>query len=114
MREHALLFADSVRCFRRAALIEPCTVRLGQQSTLSPADLGCVRRVARNLVECIAVRDFQMSPVSALDDAARGQGPECSAHGLKRHSKVFTNIRPLHREIYLDRALTSAGLKVFQ
>jgi hypothetical protein len=55
-----------------------------------------------------------MSPIQALDDAARGQDPKCPAHGLKRHSKVFTNIRPVHREIYLGRAFTSGGLKVFQ
>src|SRR5664279_4332970 len=54
-----------------------------------------------------------MAPVAARDDAARGQDPECPAHGLKRHSEVFTNIRPLHREIYLRRAFTSGGLKVF-
>ena len=55
-----------------------------------------------------------MTPVPAFDDAARGQAPKCSAHGLKRHSNVFTNVRPVHREIYLGRASTSGGLKLFQ
>ncbi len=55
-----------------------------------------------------------MLPVPALDNAARGQAPKCSAHGLQRHSKVFSNVRPFHREIYLGRAFSSGGLKVFQ
>jgi hypothetical protein len=55
-----------------------------------------------------------MTPISALDDAARGQAPKCSAHGLKRHSNVFTNVRPVHREIYLGRESTSGGLKLLQ
>ena len=55
-----------------------------------------------------------MTPVPAFDDAARGQAPKCSAHGLKRHSNVFTDVRPAHREIYLGRAFTSCGLNLFQ
>ena len=55
-----------------------------------------------------------MLPVPALNDAARGQAPKCSAHGLQRHSKVFSNVRPVHREIYLGREFASGGLKVFQ
>ena len=55
-----------------------------------------------------------MLPVPALNDAARGQAPKCSAQGLQRHSKVFSNVRPFHREIYLGRALAYGGLKVFQ
>nr|WP_244548896.1 hypothetical protein [Bradyrhizobium canariense] len=77
-------------------------------------NLGCVRRIAHDPVEGTAVRDFQMSPVAVPDDAARRQAPERSAHGLKRHSKIFTDIRPFHREIYLGRAFASGSPKVFQ
>jgi two-component sensor histidine kinase len=55
-----------------------------------------------------------MLSVPALDDTARGQTPKRSAHGLKRHSKVFTNIRPVHRQIYLGRAFASCRLKEAQ
>jgi hypothetical protein len=65
-------------------------------------------------LECSTVDDFQMPPVSALNDAARGQGPKCPAYGLKRHCDVFTDVGPGHREIYFGCAFTSGDLKLFE
>ncbi len=77
-------------------------------------DLKRVRRIACDPVEGIPVGDLQMLPVPAFDNAARGQAPQCSAHGLTRHSEIFPIIRPFHREIYLGRTFVSDALKVFQ
>jgi hypothetical protein len=73
-----------------------------------------VRHLVRKGLERGAVDDFQMPPVPALDDAARGQAPKCPAHGLERHCDVFTDVGPVHREIYLGRAFASGGLKLLE
>jgi hypothetical protein len=73
-----------------------------------------VCRIIRNFLECSTVYDPQMPSIPALDNAARSQASKCSAHGFKRHSKVFADVRPVHREIYLCRVFTSGDLKLFE
>ena len=73
-----------------------------------------VRHIIRNVFECGAVDNFQVTPVPALYDAPRGEAVKRPTDGFKRHSHVFADVGPAHREVYLGRAFPSGGLKLFE